>query len=83
MREIREITRYHDILDEIINNPEVRDSFNWEGAADIKTNILSIQRTLCWILNHDQGRWLENNMNTLENDNKRSHNNVTNNNRPR
>lgn len=66
IRNLEDIIRYHDILDEILNNPEVNAKFNWTGSADIKSNLISIKRTLCWILHHDEGRWLEENMKAVE-----------------
>jgi hypothetical protein len=62
MKTADEISVCHDILDDILNNPEIENLFDWTNSADIRSNIISIKRTLCWILGHDEGRWLEENM---------------------
>jgi|HubBroStandDraft_4_1064222.scaffolds.fasta_scaffold116597_3 hypothetical protein len=62
MKTADEISVCHDILDDILNNPEIENLFDWTNSADIRSNIISIKRTLCWILGHYEGRWLEENM---------------------
>lgn len=34
VRSTLDIIRYHDIIDEILNNPEVNDKINWTGGTD-------------------------------------------------
>jgi len=62
LKPILEIIKIHDVLDEILNNPEVANAFDWTGYPDIRNNMIIIKRTLCWVLQHDEGRWLESNM---------------------
>jgi len=67
MRSLIEIQRYHDILSEILTNPEIQKRINWSNdSAHARSNMLAIKRTLCWILQHDSGKWLEDNMKTVE-----------------
>lgn len=66
LRDIEQLFRAHDILDEILNNPEVRSKFNWDGAGKIEASLILIKRTLCWVLQHDEGRLLENNLQAVE-----------------
>ena len=61
-----ELIRMHDIIDEILNNPEIREQFNWDDSSDVRANLIVIKRTLCWVLNHDEGRWLAENMKAVE-----------------
>jgi hypothetical protein len=65
LRPVKEVIRLHDLLDEILNNPEITVVFNW-GDSNAKENMNIIKRTLCWVLQHDGGRWLQNNMDNVE-----------------
>jgi hypothetical protein len=65
LRTIKEIIRLHDLIDEILNNPEITIVFNWNNS-NAKENMLIIKRTLCWVLQHDGGRWLTDNMQNVE-----------------
>ena len=66
LRQQLEIQKVHDILDEVINNKEVNDAFDWTDDPGALENMIVMKRILCWVLSHDEGRWLSDNMQKLE-----------------
>jgi hypothetical protein len=62
-----EIAKAHDILDELLNNPELNKAIDWSDNIEHRSNIIAVKRTLCWILGHDEGRWFQDNLDNLNN----------------
>ena len=65
-RPVMDIVRYHDILDELIHNPNLKNKIDWAGGDAARQQMIAIKRTLCWVLYHDEGRWLSQNMDKIE-----------------
>lgn len=64
MKKQLDIIKMHDMIDEILHNEQISKEIEWDDNR-AKTEMVIIKRVLCWVLEHDEGRWLQDNMDRL------------------
>ena len=68
MRNEQEIAKAHDILDSLLEGDipfSIADD-NHEHQEEIMIIMDAVRRTLCWVLQHKKGEWLEERITDLE-----------------